>query len=188
MIKTGWLLWYQLCYTALTSTKRRPKYVDCPILSSIFFLLTSPRTRNASLLDPCDLCWKSLKWCRPWFLFKSNSLENFDIANSSFANQNTTLNVITVILSAALAGLSSSVWNGDALHSNSEDIAVLWGTLSMTGTSYIIYGILLVSHTRLNAESHRFGKFALGIVFPTKQIEHTTALHKYQKMNTTFSA
>ena len=61
---------------SVTSSTRSPIYVDCPILSSIFFLITSLRIRDASLLHPCYLCWTYLKSCRPSFLFKSNSLKN----------------------------------------------------------------------------------------------------------------
>ena len=38
-----------------------------------------------------------------------------------------TVRVITVIWSASLTSLSSSMWKGEALDSNSPEIAVLWG-------------------------------------------------------------
>ena len=50
-----------------------------------------------------------------------------------------------------------------------EDTAVLWGHTLHDWNSCIIYGILPVSHTRLNVESHSIGKFALGIVFPNNK-------------------
>ena len=75
---------------SVTSSTNRPKYADWPICASIFSLMILPRIKKASYLDPWDLCWKYLKSCKPSFLFKSNSLKNFVMAISSFANQNVT--------------------------------------------------------------------------------------------------